>query len=121
MKRILVADDEEVMRMLIVDTLEDLGYEIREAADGREASRLFKEEDFDLLIADYMMPEMTGIELIREVRAHPRRGSVPIIVLTAKSRQEDEAAARAAGADYYLMKPFSPLKLAETVEGMLNV
>ncbi|WP_424768512.1 response regulator [Paenibacillus sp. sgz302251] len=120
MKRILVADDEDILRLLIVDTLEDMGYEIHEAADGKEAYSVFETGNFDLLIADYMMPEMTGIELIKEVREHPLKGTVKIIMLTAKSQQEDEAAAMAAGADYFIMKPFSPLKLAEIVEEILN-
>ncbi|MCD8501643.1 MAG: response regulator [Bacillaceae bacterium] len=120
MKKILLAEDEEVLRMLIFDTLEDEGYDIDEASDGREALDLIKDNDYDLIIVDYMMPGLTGIEVIESVRATSSKSEMKIMMLTAKSQQKDEERARFAGADYFLAKPFSPLKLAELVEEIVN-
>jgi len=120
MKKILVADDEEVLRMLIVDSLEDEGYEIVEAGDGAEAYEAFQKERFDLLLLDYSMPGMTGIDVIRKVRGASVNSDVKIMMLTAKTQQSDEEIARKAGADFFLTKPFSPSKLVEIVEEILH-
>ncbi|MED4716754.1 response regulator [Bacillus badius] len=112
MMNILIADDEEVLRMLIVDTLEEEGHVLTEAADGHEAIECFKEKTFDLLLLDYMMPRMTGIEVIRKVR---ETSDVKIVMLTAKTQQRNLEEAKEAGADFFLAKPFSPLKLIELV------
>ncbi|MEK4029834.1 MULTISPECIES: response regulator [Bacillaceae] len=111
--RILIADDEEVLRMLIVDTLEEEGHALTEAADGQEAIECFEKEVFDLLLVDYMMPRMTGIEVIRKVR---ETSAVNIVMLTAKTQQKDLEEAKEAGANFFLPKPFSPLKLIELIE-----
>lgn len=117
MNRILIADDEEVLRLLIVDTLEDEGYEIDTAEDGEEALQRFKEHSYDLIILDYMMPKMTGIEVVKEIR---KESSVNILMLTAKSQQRDIDELQQAGANYYMAKPFSPLKLIEVVEEIIG-
>lgn len=121
MKRILLAEDEEVLRMLIVDTLEDDGYTIDEACDGLEALQLIEENDYDLVLVDYMMPGLTGIEVIEKVRVLPNKQNLKIMMLTAKSQQKDEERAKQAGANYFLAKPFSPIKLAELVGEILDV
>ncbi|RXJ01916.1 response regulator [Anaerobacillus alkaliphilus] len=121
MKRILLAEDEEVLRMLIVDTLEDDGYEIDEASDGLEALEFIEENDYDLVIVDYMMPGLTGLEVIEKVRTMPNKTELKMMMLTAKSQQKDEEAAKRAGANYFLAKPFSPIKLAELVGEIVNV
>lgn len=116
--RILVADDEEILRMLIVDTLEDNDYEIDEAEDGAEALQLINSKDYDLVLLDYMMPEYTGLEVIEQVR---RSGNdVKIVMLTAKAQKKDEDIAKETGANYFISKPFSPIALLETVEGILD-
>ncbi|RXT06273.1 response regulator [Ammoniphilus sp. CFH 90114] len=120
MPRILLAEDEEVLRMLIVDSLEEEGHEIRETSNGLEAYERLLAEDFDLIIVDYMMPKMTGIELIKLVRQHPEKGSIPILMLTAKAQQRDQEEAIAAGANYFLAKPFSPMHLLQLTEDILN-
>lgn len=120
MKRLLLAEDEEVLRMLIADTLEDEGYMIDEASDGLEALDLIKNNDYDLVIVDYMMPGLTGIEVIESVRAIPSKSETKIMMLTAKSQQKDEEKALSSGANYFLAKPFSPLKLADLVEEIAN-
>lgn len=121
MKRLLVAEDEEVLRMLVVDSLEDEGYTIDEAADGEEALKYIIENEYDLILIDYMMPGMTGIEVIEKVRALEEKRNVLFLMLTAKSQQKDEDTALAAGANYFLSKPFSPIKLVELVGEILDV
>lgn len=121
LKRILLAEDEEVLRMLIVDTLEDDGYDIDEASDGLEALEYIEGNEYDLVIVDYMMPGLTGLEVIEKVRSMPDKAELKIMMLTAKSQQKDEEAAKRAGANYFLAKPFSPVKLAELVGEIVNV
>lgn len=120
MKKILLAEDEEVLRMLIVDTLEDGEYQIDQAADGKEALTKIAEKDYDLLILDYMMPQVTGVEVIEEVRKNPLKSSAKILMLSAKNQQYEQDKVLAVGADYFMAKPFSPLALLDKVEEILN-
>ncbi|MGM7634516.1 response regulator transcription factor [Bacillus sp. Hm123] len=120
MKRILVVDDEEILRMLICDTLEDLGYEIEEAEDGEEALRKVSEQSYDLMILDYMMPNITGIEVIEQLPNEVKQ-ALPVLMLTAKAQETDRQAVLEKGADYFMSKPFSPMDLAHVVEEILNV
>lgn len=120
MKRILVAEDEDVLRMLIVDTLTDEGYDIVEASDGVEAFETYQKQKFDLLLLDYMMPGMTGIDVIKKVRGASVNNQVKIMILTAKTQQQDEEIAKEAGADFFLTKPFSTVKLIQYVEDILD-
>lgn len=119
MKKILVADDEEILRMLIVDTLEDSGFAIVEAEDGKEALRFLENEKFDLAILDYMMPEKTGLEVIQSLKAEIKQ-NLQIVMLTAKAQQQDREAALQAGANYFIAKPFSPADLLTLVEEILS-
>ncbi|MGD7006579.1 response regulator transcription factor [Metabacillus sp. 84] len=120
MARILLAEDEEVLRMLVCDTLEDDGYELDEACDGEEALNKISSTDYDLVLIDYMMPVFTGLEVIAKVRANPDNNHVKIMMLSAKSQYSDQEAALAAGADYFMAKPFSPIQLSEKVEEILE-
>ncbi|PLT27664.1 response regulator transcription factor [Peribacillus deserti] len=120
MKRILLAEDEEVLRMLIVDTLEDEDFIVDEAADGGEAVQLFKENQYDLIILDYMMPIYTGLEVIRQIRSSQENSAVKILMLSAKSQQSEQDMIIQAGADYFMAKPFSPMKLLEKIEEILD-
>ncbi|MDQ0243588.1 CheY-like chemotaxis protein [Bacillus fengqiuensis] len=120
MKRLLLAEDEEVLRMLVVDTLEDEGYEIDEACDGEEAYELIGQNDYDLVIIDYMMPRMTGLEVIEKVRQHPERKDTKILMLSAKSQKVDQDRVLLAGADHFISKPFSPLYLVEKIGEILG-
>jgi two-component system, OmpR family, phosphate regulon response regulator PhoB len=119
MKRILIAEDEDVLRMLIMDTLEDEGYDIHEAGDGEEAESLADSLKFDLILLDYMMPGKTGLEVIETIRSGSLNKYTKIMMLTAKSQKSDEQTILGAGADYFLSKPFSPMLLAERVEEIL--
>ena len=122
MKKILLAEDEEVLRMLIVDTLEDEGYMIEEAADGGEAVDLLKNNQYDLVILDYMMPVYTGLEIIERLRIAEANTDyhTKILMLSAKSQAYEQEKIIQAGADYFMAKPFSPMNLLELVEEILN-
>ncbi|TYS89211.1 response regulator transcription factor [Rossellomorea aquimaris] len=120
MARILIAEDEEVLRMLMVDTLEDEGHELHEAADGQVAINQIMENDYDLILLDYMMPLFTGLEVIGKVRNIPEKSDVKIMMVSAKSQQSDKDLVLKSGADYFIAKPYSPLELVQRIEGILN-
>lgn len=120
MQKILIVDDEDVLRMLIEDTLEDLeNVEINTAENGVEALVRLGSDRYDLVILDYMMPEMTGIEVLGELDEELKK-STPIMMLTAKAQEMDRTRAREAGARYFMPKPFSPMELLQIVEGILS-
>ncbi|MHA7137996.1 response regulator transcription factor [Rossellomorea arthrocnemi] len=120
MARILIAEDEEVLRMLMVDTLEDEGHELDEAADGREAVDHIMDNDYDLILLDYMMPLLTGLEVIERVRNSPEKSTVKIMMVSAKSQQSDKDLVLKSGADYFIAKPYSPAELVQRIEDILN-
>ncbi|PXW92731.1 response regulator receiver domain-containing protein [Streptohalobacillus salinus] len=119
MKKILVVDDELVLRMLIVDSLEDLGYPITEAENGHQALKLINENHYDIIILDYMMPGMTGIELLDQLDP-TRMKKTSIVMLTAKTQEKDQDQAKGAGVDVFMKKPFSPLALYDLIEELLH-
>ncbi|MEH7524929.1 response regulator [Bacillus sp. JJ1503] len=119
MKRILLAEDEEALRMLVVDTLEDEGYTVDEAADGGEAIDFYQNNQYDLVILDYMMPVLTGLEVISNIRNAETNSHTKILMLSAKSQAYEQERVLQAGADYFMAKPFSPLKLLELIEEIL--
>lgn len=118
MAKILLAEDEEVLRMLVVDTLEDEGYSIDEASDGEEAYNLIKQNSYDLILLDYMMPVYTGLELIEMIRKD--HNTTKIMMLSAKSQSADQQKVLDAGANYFMSKPFSPISLVERIEEILG-
>ncbi|NHM31845.1 response regulator transcription factor [Neobacillus terrae] len=120
MKRILLAEDEEILRMLVTDTLEDEDYEVDEAEDGQQALELASRNHYDLIILDYMMPMLTGLEVIEAIRTKLNNKSVKILMLSAKSQSYEQEKIIQAGADYFMAKPFSPLQLLEKVKGIVN-
>ncbi|WP_201714093.1 response regulator transcription factor [Rossellomorea arthrocnemi] len=120
MAKILIAEDEEVLRMLMVDTLEDEGHELDEAADGKEAIEHIMENDYDLILLDYMMPLYTGLEVIEKVRKSPDKSTVKIMMVSAKSQQTDKDLVLKSGADYFIAKPYSPAELVQRIEDILN-
>ena len=120
MKTILLADDEANLRMLVHTTLDDPQYRILEASDGASAFKLAKQEHPDLLVLDWMMPGMTGIEVARALHNDAATSHIPIIMLTAKGQEKDKEQGRALGAYAYLVKPFSPLELLEKVQEVLG-
>ncbi|MDM5333889.1 response regulator [Ureibacillus composti] len=118
MAKILLAEDEEVLRMLVVDTLEDEGHTIDEASDGEEAYQLIKKNSYDLILVDYMMPIYSGLELIELIRKDNNK--TKIMMLSAKSQTTDQQKVLQAGADYFMSKPFSPMQLVHRIEEILG-
>jgi sigma-B regulation protein RsbU (phosphoserine phosphatase) len=104
--RVLIAEDDPISRHLLQRTLEQWGYEVVTANDGEEAWRLFEPADFPLVISDWVMPALDGLELVRRIRSASRPGYVYTILLTAKSQKEEVVAGMAAGADDFISKPF---------------
>jgi CheY-like chemotaxis protein len=119
--RILIADDEMVLRFLLSETLSDEGFEITEAEDGGQAIDFIQKKEFDLIILDYMMPEKTGVEVCEWLRNqdNPNR-QAPVVLLTAKALEKDRERAQAAGVTTYIVKPFSPIQLITTIEQLLQ-
>ena len=111
--RVLVADDSSVIRKIIGDMLRDFGVkEIVEVANGNEAVKAFEQEEFDLVVSDWQMPGMCGLEVIEAIRA--TGSDVPIIMVTATGiKHEHVVDAIEAGASDYLLKPFNPAVLRE--------
>lgn len=120
MRKILLADDQEELRLLLQAILEDGGYELLEAQTGPEALDLARRELPSLVVMDWMMPGMSGVEVTRALRSAPETERIPVILLTARSREEDRRTGFAAGASEYLSKPFSPLELIEAVERLAS-
>lgn len=120
-KKILLADDETALRFLLTETLADEGYAITETEDGQQAKDKLQQETYDLVILDYMMPEKTGVEVCEWLRGSdsPNR-DIPVILLTAKALEKDKEKAKAAGVTSYVVKPFSPLQLIDTVGSLLG-
>ncbi len=117
--KILLVDDESRMRKLVRDFLVREGYMVLEAGDGIEAMELFYEnKDIDLLILDIMMPKMDGWQVCREIRSLSSK--VPIILLTARSSEQDELQGFELGVDEYISKPFSPNILVARVSAILR-
>jgi two-component system chemotaxis response regulator CheY len=113
--RVLVADDHEVARMLVVQTLEAIGFEVTAVADGRSALESARMVRPDLMLLDVNMPELNGFDLLREVKASPDIQQIPVIMLTASGMSRDIAEALAMGAADYITKPFSPAELLARV------
>ncbi len=116
--KILVVDDEERMQKLLKDFLKMKDYEVLLAGNGEEAIDLFfKEKSIALIILDVMMPKMDGWTVLKTIREHSK---VPVIMLTARSEENDELKGFDYGADEYISKPFSPKILVARVEALLR-
>ena len=116
--RIMLADDEESIRIVVEHIVTEDGYEFCYASDGAEALTVFAEEQPDLVILDVMMPKLNGFEVCTQLR---KEGStVPIIILSAKGDIVDKSIGFKAGADDYLVKPFSSMELSLRVEALLR-
>jgi len=115
--RILLVDDEQSVQELLSYSLRKDGYEVVQAADGKEAIELFDGSEFDLVVLDVMMPRMDGLECCRRLRAVSQ---VPIIMLTAKSGEDDKIAGLELGADDYMTKPFSVREFRSRIKALLR-
>ena len=120
MKRILIADDEKALRMLIVGTLEIGDFEVFEVDNGIDAIKITERECPDLVILDVMMPGMTGYEVCKHIKSSDALKKTKVLILTAKGQKTDKRVAEEVGADCYVPKPFSPQELLSTVENILS-
>ena len=116
---VLVVDDSSLVRLYYRSALEAAGFEVEQALNGIEATEKALARDFDLLIVDVNMPEMDGFSLVRELRHRKEDGAdVPILIITTEAGETDIADARAAGANYYLVKPVSEADLVRHVAAL---
>ena len=117
-QKILVVDDEDLIRKLVKDFLTKSGYEVIEAVDGSEAlDKFFADKDIALVILDIMMPKIDGLSCAKEIKNNSK---TPIILLTAKDQERDELKGFEIGVDEYISKPFSPKVLVARVEALLR-
>jgi len=115
--KILIVDDFSTMRRIIKNLLRELGFtNTYEADDGTTALPMLKKGGFDFLITDWNMPGMTGIELLRAVRADPDLATLPVLMVTAEAKREQIIAAAQAGVNGYIVKPFTANTLKEKIE-----
>jgi two-component system phosphate regulon response regulator PhoB len=119
-KRVLVVEDEGDIRQLIVLHLKREGFDVDEMPDGEMARQAIQNQDYDLVVLDWMLPSLSGLELTRWVRKRGPESSMPILFVTAKTEPEHVATGLDAGADDYLTKPFDTLVLMARVNALLR-
>ena len=117
MQNVLIAEDETKLREIVVKYLKKEGYNVFEAEDGEKALEVFKENPLDLVILDVMMPNVDGWSCCREIR---KTSDVPIIMLTARSEENDRVFGFELGADDYVTKPFSNRELMMRVRSLIR-
>ncbi|MCL5954311.1 MAG: chemotaxis response regulator CheY [Nitrospirae bacterium] len=115
--RVLVVDDFSTMRRIVKNTLRQIGFtNIEEAEDGQKAYDRLSSEKFDFVVSDWNMPNMTGIDLLRKVRATPQIKDIPFLMVTAEAKQENIVEAIKAGVSNYIVKPFTVATLDEKIK-----
>lgn len=120
MARVLIVEDEEPLSLLLRYNLEAEGHQVETCARGDEADAQLKETPPDLLLLDWMLPGLSGIELCRRLRTRPETERLPIIMLTARGEESERIRGLATGADDYVVKPFSVPELVARVRAMLR-
>jgi two-component system, chemotaxis family, chemotaxis protein CheY len=115
--KILIVDDFSTMRRIIKNLMRDLGFtNTQEADDGASALPMLQNGNFDFLITDWNMPQMTGIDLLRACRADPKLAKLPILLVTAEAKKQQIVEAAQAGVNGYIVKPFTAATLKEKIE-----
>lgn len=117
---IIIAEDEDALGTLLSYNLEKEGYEVGQASDGDEALMMIKERLPDLLVCDWMMPKVSGIEVCRRLRQQTSTRNLPIVMLTARSEETDRIRGLDTGADDYVVKPFSMVELMARIRAVLR-
>ncbi len=117
--KILIADDEDAMRLLAYETLSGEDAEILEATDGEEALEIARREHPKLILLDVAMPGLTGFEVCEKLKADPATRDIIIVMLTAHGQSRDRERAEESGADHFMTKPFSPVQLLRFVAQIL--
>lgn len=118
--RALVCDDDTPVRNMVRDLLEERGVEVIEAKDGQEALAVFVKEPVDLVITDFLMPKIDGLQVIRSIRLSGEKGQVPVILMSAISKSQILGNHPDMEPDYYVSKPFKPRKMARVLERVLQ-
>lgn len=118
--RILIVEDDPALIDLLRYNLETAAYEVSVVIDGDECMAAVDDEQPDLIILDWMLPNVSGIELCRQLRQHPGHRRIPIIMLTARSEEGDKVRGLKTGADDYVVKPFLPSELMARIEAVLR-
>jgi two-component system phosphate regulon response regulator PhoB len=117
---ILIVEDEVALQKLLAYNLQAAGFEVAQAYDGEEAMLLLEEREPDLILLDWMLPELSGIELCRRLRRRPGTAHLPIIILTARTEEPDRLRGLETGADDFVTKPFSPAELVARIRAVLR-
>ncbi|MBN63889.1 MAG: hypothetical protein CME20_21240, partial [Gemmatimonadetes bacterium] len=118
--KVLIAEDSNTMRGIVREMMRRLGYDdVIEAADGREAWERLNEQPFDLLLTDWNMLQMSGLELLQKVRGTPDMASLPVVMLTTRNNKEDIVSAVKAGINNYVTKPCKPTQLKDKIDKAL--
>ena len=120
-KKILIADDNENIREALTYLLEDEGYSLSMAKDGAETLVRVREVHPDILFLDIMMPEINGYDVCRIIKNDPELKRIYVIMLTAKGQVAEQERGRAAGADEYIVKPFSPMEILAKIKDILKI
>ena len=119
-EKILVVDDSPTMRRIVINTLKRLGYTNSvEAENGKDALAKLAGGGFDLVITDWNMPEMDGLDFIKALRSSGETKNIPVLMVTTRSVEQDVKDALLAGANNYIVKPFTPQVLKETIDQLL--
>jgi two-component system chemotaxis response regulator CheY len=119
-KKIMTVDDSASVRQMVSFTLKNEGYEVTEAVDGVDAMTKLSQQTVDMVLTDLNMPNMDGIELIKQIRANPSFKFIPIIFLTTESQQEKKQQGKQAGATGWIVKPFKPEQLVGVIRKVLG-
>ncbi len=114
--KILIADDEASLRFLIHETIADPALQVLEAQDGAEALQIARSQHPKMVLLDVAMPGLSGVEVCQQLKADPATRDIQVVMVTAYSQTKDREKALAAGADYFITKPFSPTQLFELVD-----
>ena len=118
--KILITDDSNSMRQIVRFTLEEAGYEVVEASDGKKALEIMQDSKFNAMITDLNMPNLNGIDLIRSVRADEKHKFMPIIMLTTEFHDSKKQEAKLAGATGWIIKPFTRDQLLTAVKRVIS-
>jgi len=119
-KTIMTVDDSASVRQMVSFTLKEAGYQVVEASDGRDAISKMNGTEINLVVTDLNMPNMDGIELIKNVRANPKYRFIPILMLTTESQTEKKMEGKKAGATGWIIKPFQPEQLLSVVKKVIG-
>lgn len=120
--KFLVVDDSVTMRRIVINSLKQIGHEdFVEASDGREAlTKLNADESINFVVTDWNMPEVSGLDLVKAVRANPKLSAIPILMVTTRGMKEDILDALNAKVNNYIVKPFTPQVLKEKIEQIIS-